>query len=1425
MPATIRNSFLHHAFAILAAFFLYTVSSSATAGWGSTLPSACGTNCSSPKEVCDVWGAFYGGGCISVGPPIYDTSGRLSRMKYSVGYGTEVLDEIALTFCTSPYQSDGLAPNGCSLAAVVSEKQLGCGCSGEGTVGNPIAINIGNKFEVATDFETQGKNSLAFIRYYNSQSQQSSSLGFSWRSNFDRGFRYNGTDIPSSTAVWFTRPDGSVYSFIKTSGSWLPSAIDVNAQLTSLGPSGWILTDQNDRIETYTLAGQLSSIKTRSGYEQDLVYDANGNLVLVTDSFGRTLAFTITGGIIHTMTDSDGKVYTYKYTSPLPSTAQLVSVSFPGSSSPTVQYLYENASYPYALTGILDEKGKRYASWSYDANARAISSEHAGGADATSLTYSLNGSGTGTVETTNALGKQTTYTLSLIASVGKITSIAGLVSAHTAATTESFTYDSHGYIASHTDNNGNTTKYLNDSRGHVTSETDAFGTPQARTVTTTWDPIYNLPTEIVQPGLTTDYTYSSGLLTQKTETDTTTTTVPYSTSGTTRTWTYTYDSAGLLHTVDGPLAGTGDTVTYTYDARGCIASFTDEIGHATAITSVNGRCEPLSSLDPNGVVTNYTYDDRGRATSITANPGSNQSATGFAYDLAGNLTVITFPDNSTLSYAYDDAHRLTSITNNLGESITYTLDAMGNRTATAVKSTSSVITMQQSATFDELGRVMANIGAALQATTHAYDLNSNEVAITDPRGKVYGHTFDALNRLYQETDPDSWKTTVAYNGRDEVTGVTDARSLATTYVRNGFGDVIQRTSLDTGIDVYWYDANGNVIKKTDARGIETDFTYDAASRILTRTFPATAAENVTFSYDATAGGNYGVGRLTSVTDQSGSTSVVYDALGRIASSTQMVSGHLYSMAFTYDPAGNILSETYPSGRIVTYTRDALGRIAGITTRQNSGEAFVSIATGTAYKPFGPLSGFMFGNSLIASFSFDQDYQPTHIQTSKGTTSIQDLVNGFDPSGNITSITDQLVSSRSQTFTYDDLNRVATAAGAYGPQSYSYDGIGNRLSRSAGGTTETYVYPATSNRLTSVTTTGGNIRTLTYATSGQLSQDVRDTGDTYTFTVNGAGRNAGASLNGVVAGTYLYNAFGQRVQKVASGITAQFVFDRTGHLLEEANGSGTVQRDYIWLDDIPVAMVDDTGPSPVIDYIHTDQSGTPQKMTDGSASIVWDNLSDPFGNSMATQGTNWGTANWGSFNWATTMLSQSNIRFPGQYFDGETGLHQNWNRDYDPTIGRYVQSDPAGFSGGINTYTYVGGNPVSFTDPSGLQIAFPVPVGPMPNTGAWESRGVPQWFIDLFNGPTWAKPPSNAYDPNGPKAPGKPGESEGFKDPKGGDNWVPNPNGKGNGWQADDGAVWCPTGQGGSAHGGPHWDVQYPGGGGYNMYPGGRRRDR
>ncbi|MBK5148620.1 hypothetical protein IQ285_13110 [Burkholderia sp. R-69608] len=159
----------------------------------------------------------------------------------------------------------------------------------------------------------------------------------------------------------------------------------------------------------------------------------------------------------------------------------------------------------------------------------------------------------------------------------------------------------------------------------------------------------------------------------------------------------------------------------------------------------------------------------------------------------------------------------------------------------------------------------------------------------------------------------------------------------------------------------------------------------------------------------------------------------------------------------------------------------------------------------------------------------------------------------------------------------------------------------------------------------------------------------------------------------------------------------------------------------------------------------------------------------------------------------------------------------------------MSEDPIGYaSGQTNVYAYVGGNPVQFSDPSGLQaFGFPVPVGPIPGGGFGPrprgsgSQGLDDWLGNSSGG-TFAKPPSNAYDKDGPKAPGKPSAEDGFQDPKGGENWVRNPNpGRGGsawGWEDSSGDVWCPTGQGGNAHGGSHWDVQSPGGRNRNVRP-------
>ncbi|BBE51951.1 Putative deoxyribonuclease RhsC [Ferriphaselus amnicola] len=219
------------------------------------------------------------------------------------------------------------------------------------------------------------------------------------------------------------------------------------------------------------------------------------------------------------------------------------------------------------------------------------------------------------------------------------------------------------------------------------------------------------------------------------------------------------------------------------------------------------------------------------------------------------------------------------------------------------------------------------------------------------------------------------------------------------------------------------------------------------------------------------------------------------------------------------------------------------------------------------------------------------------------------------------------------------------------------------------------------------------------------------------------------------------------------------------------------------------------------YIDVDHLNTPRAVTNstGAAVWTWDNV-DPYGANVPNENP----GGLGAFAF--------NLRFPGQYFDKETSTHYNYFRDYDPAVGRYVQSDVIGLGGGVNTYTYVGGKPLSYTDPLGLCPFCIIPALPL----------IPE--VAIIGTTWWAmKPPKDAYDPNGAKAPGQPGDGDGFCEPKKGPKWGRSPNGRGNGWVDNDGNVWVPTGLGGEAHGGPHWDVQRPGGGYDNVYPGGKTR--
>jgi len=1254
-------------------------------------------------------------------PPISEW-GVQAAMMTEVGGTYTNYTLTSITSCSSANQPDKALGSPCDTPG---------GCS----AGDPLDIATGNLFEQVTDYETAGQNKLRYARSYNSTANTTNpstfakTLGVNWRSLYDRYLT-----IVSSTSVTAERADGQVLTFTSNGGVWT-SDTDVDVTLTQAG-SIWTLTDHNDTVETYTTVSAseavLASIQARGGYTQTLTYNTSNQLASVTDTYNRSLSFTYSNGLLQTVTTPDTLVLTYGYNSSgvKPGVLdRLASITYSTNPATSQSYLYENSALPFVLTGIIDEDGNRFATWTYDSLGRGLTSQHGSGADLTTVSYDDT---TGNRTVTNALGEQDIYQFATLQGVPKVTEIDRQASATTAAATSLFTYDANGYAASTTDWNGNLTTYVNDVHGDPTTINEAVGTPQARTTIIVYDPTFvHLPSTITTQGLTTGFVYDPNENPlSKTLTDTTTQTVPYQTNGQTRPWIYTWQNF-LLASVKTP---NGNLTQYGYDSTGALTSTTNALTQVTNITQHTGGGYPQIIVDPNIVTTTLAYNARlWLLTSTVSATGQPSFTTTNGYDPAGNLTSITLPDNSELTYGYDSAHRLVSITDLFDNITAYTLDALGDVTLTNLTNPKATVTRTHSDVFDALGRVLQDIGGVGQTTTYAYDSNGNALTITDPRTHVTQQTFDALNRLSTVIDPaPGGTTTTTYDQHNRVLTVTDPNSNVTTYVYDGFGDKIQTASPDTRTTVYHVDPDSNLTQSTNAAGATAKYTYDALDRVLTTTYPKDAAENVAYTYDQPDHG-FGIGHLTSLTDAPGSLSRSYDDRGNMTNETRTAAAGVLATSYTYDPASRVSSIAYPSAALVSYTRDKMGRIVSIKAQASGAPHASAVVSSVAYEPFGPVQSLTYGNAVLERWGFDLDYRSTSLADT-GTAPVQKLTYHYDPTNNVKTITDGVTAGNSQSFVYDTLNRLTSATGGYGSFGYTYDPVNNMLSQTQNTTRTTYVYAPGTNRLAKIKT-GATTQTVTTTAAGDISGFSPAMNNVASLVYNQADRLATANSSTGQLAQYTYDAFGHRTLKVGSlTATTIYQYDQAGHLLEETAGPGATKVDYVYLADRPIATIQPSNGKTY--FLHDDRLGTPQLATGASQVVQWTAAYQPYGYTSTGIGT-----------------IVQNLRLPGQEWDLETGLYHNGFRDYNATLGRYIESDPIGLAGGVNTYGYAGANPIRRIDMLGLayELSYATLSGaqdtanwviqwqlsePAPSTGGW--------IIQQINGAGFSNGSFNAY---------------------------------------------------------------------------------
>ena len=1252
----------------------------------------------------------------------------------------------------------------------------------------PCFPATGDKARIEPDFEFSGRT---FTRYYHSlhelTSDPSSAIG--WSHTFgDR--LYGSAGLPRISVV---SESGTYESFVyMDTGRYRgENSVDTWIQPFSSGTVRWRLLRPSGEYRDFDVDGLLVKIGEPSDPRQDITLTyANGLLSKATDGQGRAIAFVYDASkMLRQVVESDGGVIGYTYDA----NRNLTAVTYPDGTVRTYLYaetgLIADPMQKNLMTGIVAEDGQRYASFKYDLLGRVIESRAFGQPNnVTTVTYSS--------DTSAAVGTDTgdvkTYTIE----PGQYSHITGMQS-QGQQSLDSQSFDAAGRLQSSTDKRGVVTTYEYDATNSSLSATnEAVGTTEQRRIETTRDVAINQPTEV-------RILDASGVLqtrlsrTYNARAQVTLISMFDPISNTTRDSRLRYCEAaditagtcpmlGLLLEADGPRTDVQDRTTFTYrnaDDPGCAATpancsyrkgdlwkVTNALGQSVEYVAYDSAGRVRAMRDANGVRTEVEYNARGWLTAGKVRGADEISEadsriTRLEYDATGTVHRTLLPDGSSLTFTYDGLQRLTAIVDGNGDRMVYTLDAAGNRVREESKNSAGTVSQSISRVYDTLGRLQSIVDAQANHVDMAYDDGDNPIQVTDPLMHRTARTFDALGRLrsmVEDVGGVAAQTQTRYDALGRVTRVTDPGGLNTDYGYNGFGDLLSLNSPDTGNTTSTYDAAGNLKTKQDARGVVATYSYDALNRLTGIAYPDSSL-NISYTFDTPASGcgmgeNFGVGRLSTISDKSGTTALCFDRYGNVARKYQVTQGRQYALRYLYTnprgrvpgqdyavrrplPANQMIGVTYPDGSGVRIARDANGRARDLSVILANGQTQTLLSGGTYY-PFGAIAQWRFGNGRVLNRTRNQNGQPGIVQdSSPGGISVG---YEFDATGNLKTLRNgDQVDPPQRRYRYDGLDRIVQTrdgADVNVLQSYAYNATGDRTGSTNGGIAQTYTYAAGSHRMASV---GAELRTydamgntiriggaaaasapikstrapmrasgrarvaermraiaqVRNAKRAGASAPVRSsaiaTAVVRDFMYDDAGRMRQVKRDGVVAMDYLYNGKGERVYRGGSGQSVATLYDEAGHWIGDYdNTTGAPLQQAIWLDDLPVGLLVGAGANQKLYYVEADALGTPRVLIDPTRDVAvwrWDLTGEAFGKDVPNEDPD-----------ADGIAFTFDMRFPGQRYDSAMGMSYNYFRDYDATTGRYVESDPIGLNGGMSTYGYVEEQPLSFTDPYGLE---------------------------------------------------------------------------------------------------------------------------
>ncbi|MBD8528249.1 RHS repeat protein [Pseudomarimonas arenosa] len=1212
-----------------------------------------------------------------------------------------------------------------------------------GNAGKPISLYDGRERYSAFDLSVGSQYPISLTRRFDNLALYDSSLGFGWAFDHDRRlFEY-----PDGSAI-IRSGCGMRHRFVSTGNAYVASRDGVQATLQRRNDGGHELLFQSGARDVYDAEGRLAYMINAQGWRHAFTYDSRGKLPLTGtspnsidpdkplvvalmprltridlqapdgSSTGHAIEFHYNEatGRLQRASTSDGREVSYQHDVWQGATrGNLVAVN--GTASGDYAYGYDDSRFPHYVTSFQGGAATVPVVNQYDADGRVVVQTQ--GRSKIEIRY---------VDKY----RRTEVTRSVFDAQGT-SLIAG---------TRTVWFDEAGYLEKETNELNHELKIIRNERKQVVRQEvwerigngyqlftatdftrDALG--RALTETVRLSPSESLVTQwtydddwvVSRESYSTAAPNSRNRVEYDLNRDATGRPTGYSevrhvrSDGSHTRTRYAYcteqDVAnpslgcpvlGLLKSIDGPREDVQDITQFQYftstDTSGCglaqgpchhrgdLARTVNAAGQARVMLRYDAAGRLIEAQDANGVSTVNAYDAQGRLLSSTTGDATQQ----FEYNARGLLTKRTDAEGPEVRYQYDDRGWLSALIAADGSRIVYERDSAGQVLRERTLNAAGQVTRSSERSYDKRGQLISSKDGLGRTTLFKYDALGRQTQITDPMGRLTEQRYDAAGRLVTSIGDAAVAAIRAtshfhYDGAGRLIGVTDPNGLNTLYVYDDLGQLEQLISPDTGITQYAVDDAGNRISETDARGVAATSTYDALNRLQSVSYPD-SSKNLAFHYDegnAITGcaASHPIGRLTRAIKGVVETRYCYDFAGRVTEKREIIGGREFRVGYRYDRDGRLASVEYPSGYRVRYSRDDERRLsAAVLVAADSSERVV--VQDLQYAAFGPTTQRRYGDNSQTTITHNANYQVESIASPAFSLGLT-----LDWVGNI--IASESGAGIQEQYRYDALNRLLRVGSPGGglKQEFSYDATGNRRSEQRQGETpDTYQYGSDSHR-------------LLQANGLSRSYDAR--GNTVSGLVAGATQRYGddgrldAWMTASAITGYLHNARGERVRKhqgescaSAACVGRYFIYDEAGHLIGEYAADGSPIQEHIWADDVPAGLLNGND----LLYVHTDHLGTPRMITDAEQVVRWhwpfaDNAFGERAPVAVEQGVEYG------------------MRFPGQYYDSESGLHYNYYRDYDPSTGRYVESDPIGLLGGLNTFAYVGGQPIMQHDRLGL----------------------------------------------------------------------------------------------------------------------------